>query len=211
MTFDNGSGPGTAGLALGAGLSTSAVTRPWTRTPWQSVTTRWSSPPRPSRVRRLLCANSQVVTVVADSTRQVGVASVKNLETVVFTPAATSAIAKKTAITINPTTNGTYHTYNDTTVSSGKPHRDVDDHWGIHRGCWSAGDGDAPLTAVNGYDSPFSPISSPAIAAHRVVVHFGGERDRYAGHHLAVRAELARCRAAKHGQQHDSDHLHRPD
>jgi hypothetical protein len=106
-------------------------------------------------------ANSQVVTVVADSTRAIGVASVKNLETVVFTPPATSAIAKKTAITINPTGNGTYHTFNDTSVSSSSAVVTATTS-GEFTGDVGQPVSVTSLDGVNGYDSPFSPISSPA-------------------------------------------------
>ena len=64
----------------------------------------------------LTLANSQVVTVVSDTFAHTGVASTKNFETAVITPAASSAIAKKAAVTINPSTTGTYQTYSNATI-----------------------------------------------------------------------------------------------
>ena len=159
MTFDNGSGPGTAGLSLGAGLSTSPVTS----LDEDALAIGNNTAVIPNEViagQTMTLANSQVVTVVADATAKVGVASSKNFETVVFTPPVTSVIAKKAALTINPTTNGAYSTFTNTTVSSSSANVTATT-------ADFTGDVGQPVTVstldgVNGYDSPFTPISSPA-------------------------------------------------
>jgi hypothetical protein len=159
VTFDNGSGPGTAGLSLGSGLSTSPVTS----LDEDALAIGNNTAVIPNEViagQTMTLANSQVVTVVADQTAKVGVASSKNFETVIFTPAVTSAIAKKAALTINPTTTGSYSTFTNTSVSTSSANVTATT-------ADFTGDVGQPVTVsaldgVNGYDSPFSPISSPA-------------------------------------------------
>jgi hypothetical protein len=162
VTFDNGSGPGTAGLSLGAGLSTTGVTS----LDEDALAVGNNTAVIPNEViagQTITLGDSQTVTVVADATNKVGVASSKNFETVVFTPTVTTAIAKKVALTINPTTNGAYSTFTNTTVSSSSAN--VTAATADFTGDVGQPISVTALDGVNGYDSVFSPISSPASPA----------------------------------------------
>jgi len=123
VTFDNGSGPGTAGLDLGAGIQTSATTvvdpialgigGDVVQLPAEAIAGQTLTFPG--------SADTQTYTVVSDSTQKLGEAGAKNIETAIVSPANTSgtAVAKKSNITINPSTTGTYQTYNNASVTNG--------------------------------------------------------------------------------------------
>ena len=162
VTFDTGTGPGTAGLDLGASISSSAVTS-LDENAMALGSDVVTLPNEAISGQTLTLANSQVVTVVSDTFAHTGVASTKDFETAVVTPAASSAIAKKAAVTINPSTTGTYQTYSNATIANGSATV-------VASGADFTGDAGLPVTVTfldgaNGYDSVFSPESSPASPA----------------------------------------------
>lgn len=121
VTFDNGSGPATGALDLGASINTTGLSTidEDGLAIGQNVVVM---PAEAIAGQTLTLANSQVVTVVSDTTQKLGVAGAKNFETATFAPAATSVIAKKSAVTINPSTTGSYSTLNSgLSVTSGSP------------------------------------------------------------------------------------------
>ena len=162
VTFSTGTGPGTAGLDLGAGLSTTDVTS----LDENAMAIGSDVVTLPNEVisgQTLTLADSQVVTVVSDTFAHTGVGSVHNLETAVVDPAATSVIAKKAAVTIHASTTGTYETYSNATIANGSATV-------VASGADFTGDTNQPVTVTfldgaNGYDSVFSPESSPASPA----------------------------------------------
>jgi len=116
VSFDNGAGPGTAGLDLGASISATAVT---TVDPIQLVAGGNVVQLEAEAIagQTLNLANGQVVTVVSDTLAKTGVASSKDIETAIITPNLGATIAKKASVTINPSGNGVYAT-GDGTVST---------------------------------------------------------------------------------------------
>ena len=113
VTFDNGTGPGTAGLSLGAGLNQSAVTT----LNADATANRWERRGHRSRGHRRSDADPRQQSDRHGGGRHVahtGVAGSKNFETAIITPNTAAAIAKKTNLTINPSTTGTYQTINST-------------------------------------------------------------------------------------------------
>ena len=162
VTFDNGAGPATAGLDLGAGLSPTDVTS-LDENAMAIGSDVVTLPNEAISGQTLTLANAQVVTVVSDTFAHTGVASTKNFETAVVTPAASSVIAKKAAVTIHHSTTGSYQTYANATVANGSATV-------VASGADFTGDTGLPVTVTfvdgsNGYDSPFSPESSPASPA----------------------------------------------
>jgi len=175
VTFDNGSGPGTAGLDLGAGLTNSTVTT--TDSTALAVggdvvvlsaeaiagqTLQFGNPP-----------SGPVYTVVSDTTGVRGVASLKNHETAVITPAATVAETKATQVTISPSTTGTYRTIdnasNGTAVTSGSSVVTA------NAGTFSNADVNQPVT-VSWFDSSnqgwFSPYADPTVSSPAIVATY---------------------------------------
>jgi trimeric autotransporter adhesin len=176
VTFDTGTGPGTAGLDLGASLSSTAVTS----LDEDALTVGQNVAVLPNEAiagQTLSLSDGQTVTVVSDTDAHTGVASTKNYETATFTPAATSAMAKHAAITINPSTTGSYQTYTNTTASSSSAIITATS------GDFT-GDLNMPVdvsyfdSSEGGYYSPFSPPQSPAspavVAAYISNVGAGG-------------------------------------
>ena len=69
----------------------------------------------------LTLSNGLTVTVISDSTAKTGVAGAKNLETAIITPnegAGATSIAKKVAVTVNPTSTTPYSTFAGTVSST---------------------------------------------------------------------------------------------
>jgi len=163
VTFDTGSGPGTAGLDLGASLSSSTVTTldEDALAVGQNVVVL---PAEAIAGQQLNLSDGQTVTVVSDTDAHTGVASTKDLETATITPAATSAMAKHAAVTINPSTTGSYQTYTNTTASSTSAiiTATTGDFTGDLNMPVSVSYNDV---SEGGYFSPFSPPQSPASPA----------------------------------------------
>lgn len=157
VTFDTGSGPGTAGLDLGASLQQA----PATTLDVDALATGGNVVVLEAEAiagQTLSLANGQTVTVLGDSVAHTGVAGPKNLETAIISPNPGTPIAKKMNVTINPSTTGTYNTYNNATVTSGSAIVTA-------TGADFTGDVGMPVTVSyldttspnNGYFSPFSP------------------------------------------------------
>jgi len=162
VTFDTGSGPATAGLDLGASLSAAPVTSldenalaigsDVVTLPNEAIagqTIQFGSP----------TPSGQIYTIVSDTEAHTGVASAKNFETAIISPAATAVTAKKAALTISPSTTGTYQTYTNATIANGTATV-------VATGADFTGDTNMPVTVTfldgsDGYDSPFSPESNP--------------------------------------------------
>ncbi len=113
VTFDaNGAGgltgPGTAGLDLGAGLSASAVSS--VDEDALAVGTNVLVLPNEAIAGQTLtlgtAPNTQTVTVVADSTAKVGVAGLKNFETAIISPASTLVVAEEDCADDQPVYDG---------------------------------------------------------------------------------------------------------
>jgi len=184
VTFDTGTGPATAGLDLGASLSASNVTSLDENA--MAIGSDVVTLPNEAIAGQVLTlANSQTVTIVSDTTAHTGVATSKNFETAVVTPAATTAIAKKAAVTIAPSSTGTYQTYNNATLANGSSSV-------VASGADFTGDTGLPVTVTfvdgaHGYDSPFSPESSPAspaiVSTYISAVTGGGDDATIGGWH----------------------------
>ena len=162
VTFDTGVGPGTAGLDLGASISSTAVTS-LDENAMAIGSDVVTLPNEAVSGQTLTLADSQVVTVVSDTFAHTGVASTKNFETAVVTPAATAVIAKKAAVKINPSTTGSFQTYTNATIANGSATV-------IATGADFTGDVGQQVNVTfldgsDGYDSVFSPESSPASPA----------------------------------------------
>jgi hypothetical protein len=114
----------------------------------------------------LTLGNGSTVTVLGDTVQHTGVAGPKNLETAIITPNPGAAVAKKTNLTINPSTAGSYSEFTGGTVSTSAATVVVS-------GADFAGDVGQPVTVTyldttspyDGYFNPFSPPQSPASPA----------------------------------------------
>ena len=170
ITFDNGSGPGTSGLSLGAGLATTNQTAV-DELAGNIGTNVVELGGEAVAGQELVLPNGQDTWVVSDAateTGTIGVATSKNFETAIISPAvAGTTFAKKGNVTIETTSATPYETYDNASVTSGSDvvtATSADFNTGIYNAATNpTGDIGAPVTvtyndsAESGNYSPFAP------------------------------------------------------
>jgi len=181
ITFDNQgqnggpTGPGTAGLDLGAGLQISGSAPVTTTDPIaMPLNTNIVQLGTEAIAGQTLSIAGQNFTIVSDSAPNIGVANAKtNIETAIVTPDPSVAIAKKATVTINPSTTGTYSTFSNTSVSDSTNTANVTVTSGtdFNTNTYNAvsdptGDVGAPITVTynsgaGGYVSPYTSSGDP--------------------------------------------------
>ncbi len=121
ITFDNTSGPGTAGLALGAGLATTNQTAvdELAGVAGTNVVELGGEAIAGQELQLPSGQNTWVVSDAPTETGTIGVANAKNFETAIISPAVTTPFAKKGTVTIDTSSSTPYETYDNTSVASG--------------------------------------------------------------------------------------------